>query len=90
MDVLAPGAEEQERILARLGTGEYFGEIALLRDVRRTATVRSRTRAELLSLDKQTLHGLFSFIPELRSRLEAEVDARVAANAAAELSTGTA
>jgi len=64
--IIASGAVEvrvgegvgEERVVARLGRGEYFGEIALLADVPRTATVRTVTECEFFVLDRDEFQQL--------------------------------
>jgi len=58
----------------RLGPGQYFGEIALLRDTLRTATVTAISECHLLSLEVVDFRRLLDVHPHLR-----EVISRVAA-----------
>jgi voltage-gated potassium channel len=53
----------------RLGVGHFFGEMAVLRQSRRSATVTAVTRASLLVLDAHDLHALMEREPRVAERI---------------------
>jgi len=61
----------------RLGVGHFFGEIAVLRRARRSATVIAVTRTSLLVLDAHDLHALMQRDPRLAERIRGVVRGRL-------------
>ncbi len=60
-----------------LGSGQFFGEVAVLRRARRSATAMALTRTSLLVLDAQDLHTLMSRQPRIAERIHDVVRTRV-------------
>ena len=53
----------------RLGSGDFFGEVAALRQLRRSATVQALQPTRLLALDASDLHSLMDRQPQIASRI---------------------
>jgi voltage-gated potassium channel len=61
-----------------LGEGDFFGELALLNDAPRRATVRTVTQCRLLALDYDDFRALLASNPEMRDHINEVVERREA------------
>jgi CRP-like cAMP-binding protein len=61
--VSKPVVGRVEQVLARIGPGEFFGEMSLFDQAPRSATVQAETEAVLLCLDRESLHQLVEISP---------------------------
>jgi MFS family permease len=64
-------------VVATLGPGSYFGEIALLKDVPRTATVRALTDVALMTLDRDEFIAGVTGHADSASAADAVIGARL-------------
>jgi CRP-like cAMP-binding protein/Flp pilus assembly protein TadD len=69
VEVLAPDVEGMPSVLNRLEPGDFFGEIALLRAVPRTATIRVVSPARLLALSREDFEDVMARYPSVAHRL---------------------
>jgi CRP-like cAMP-binding protein len=68
-----------ERVVARLGPGQFFGEIAILRDMARTATVRAITDATLLTMERDKFRSLVEHSLGMTRDFDTIIEARLSA-----------
>jgi CRP-like cAMP-binding protein len=64
-------------MLASLGPGDFFGEMALLGAGRRTATVTTNTATRVLVLFGDDFRRLQASHPDIAARIEAAMHARL-------------
>ena len=69
--------EEGGRV-GELGPGDYFGEIALLRDVPRSATCTATTNVELYTIDRDRFVSAVTGNSTSASEIESVIHSRLA------------
>jgi len=78
-EVVMRDARAEERVARELTAGEYFGEMALLNDSPRTATVRALEPLSLWSLDRRAFDELLLQRLDLRATFTTDCERRHAA-----------
>jgi len=76
LDVARRASDGTSVPLGQLKTGEVFGEMALLRNARTTATVIAQRPATVLFLAREYVARIVQAVPEIRSYLEALAEDR--------------
>ena len=62
--------------LVRLGGGDCFGEIALVKEAPRSATIRTCSRVDVLVMDCEAFQTLFAHLPPVRGSFERLIEQR--------------
>ncbi|MEN8720512.1 MAG: cyclic nucleotide-binding domain-containing protein [Oceanococcaceae bacterium] len=70
--------------IAYVAAGNYVGEMALVSDMPRMATVRAAVACDVLKVDGAAFKALMASEPAIRERIEAQYKSRLLANAQAE------
>ena len=77
--------ERDGQVVRELGPGDFFGELSLLADIPRTATVRATSACRLIVVGHREFHSLLAEFPSIQTPIlqatakrlsETEADAR--------------
>jgi NADH:quinone reductase (non-electrogenic) len=70
VEMVRHGGGDGGASLARLGPGQVFGEIALVRDQPRAATARSSTSVDVIAIGRESFQTVLANFPPLRGLFE--------------------
>ena len=76
VEILDVEPGKPEKVIGKLGAGECFGELELITNSPRLATIRSRTGVTLKSLDRESFDAMFAHLPPLKKLFEDLVEER--------------
>jgi hypothetical protein len=76
VEVVQQQPDGSEAVVAKLSRGQYFGEMALIRNAPRNATIRAATRTEAAVLGKQNFLTMLSLLPSTQEDIMKTVNER--------------
>ncbi|MGH2785841.1 MAG: Crp/Fnr family transcriptional regulator [Actinomycetota bacterium] len=68
--------EHEGKTLAELGPGDFFGEIALIKTERRTASVIAKTPMKLVVMFGQNFRSVEADLPDVHEKIMAAIEER--------------
>lgn len=68
--------KNEDQILAKMKSGDFFGEIALVKQIPRSATVRASTYCHLYKLKRKTFKSVIVNHPEIAAQIEDQARSR--------------
>jgi ATP-binding cassette, subfamily B, bacterial len=77
VSVIKTGADGEPKTVRVLEDGDYFGEIALIKNIPRSATIRTLTPCVMLSLHRDIFQNLLDRATGLREKMEQTIAARI-------------
>jgi CRP-like cAMP-binding protein len=73
----------QQKVVATLSPGDFFGEMAALTGQPRRATIRAVEHLKLVEISKMDLHGIFAADPSILEKISGVIAQRDAEREAA-------
>jgi len=77
VEVLAKRPDGSQEVINRLGSGDHFGEMALLRKAPRSGTVRTVTPVEVFKMNPSNFMALYTSMPGLRDHFQKVMQPRL-------------
>ena len=77
VEILKLQANDEERQLAILGQGDFFGEMSILEDLPRTASARALSKCRLVEINGTTFNSMLRKNPEIAVRMMRKLSRRL-------------
>ena len=77
VEVLTKRPDGSQEVIARLYPGDHFGELALLREAPRTATLRTVTAVQLFKMSPSNFLALYFSLPGFRDNVSEIMKSRL-------------
>lgn len=68
--------QAEDRVIIKLKAGDYFGEISLLKNKNRSATIKALNYCDLYMLDKDSFDNVINRYPGIKKEIETTIELR--------------